>query len=328
VQKYYYVKRSNSYQRKKNPLPVFLSFVIVLFLLVSSVIYLFSSSSKVQSREVLAETAASVIILTPTAVPEKKYDNEMLADVVMNELEGSKASYSAVIKNFKTGQEFYLNEQRRYTAASLYKLWTMTRVFELIDEGELEVSKKLTADVKTLNSRFKISSDSAELSEGTISLTVGKALERMITISDNYSALLLTSTVKLSTIQPMLDKYGFVNTSINSKTPLPLTTASDVALFFEKLYKKELINTQRSEEMLELLKGQQIVRKLPRNLPDDVVIAHKTGELDGYSHDAGIVFTPSGDYLIVLMSKSTQPAQAEIRLANISQAVYEFFIKQ
>ena len=47
--------------------------------------------------------------------------------------------------------------------------------------------------------------------------------------------------------------------------------------------------------MLELLKAQTLNDKLPKYLPDQVIMAHKAGELDDVSHDAGIVYSPAGD---------------------------------
>ena len=66
---------------------------------------------------------------------------------------------------------------------------------------------------------------------------------------------------------------------------------------------------------------------MPKYLPSDTLIAHKTGELDSFSHDSGIVYTPNGNYIIVVMSDSTNPKGAEDRIANISKSVYDYFIE-
>ena len=76
-----------------------------------------------------------------------------------------------------------------------------------------------------------------------------------------------------------------------------------------------------------MLKDQRLNRKLPADLPSNTVIAHKTGELGMFSHDAGIIYTPKGDYIIVVLSKSDTPAAAEKRIADISKAVYDYFLK-
>ena len=77
--------------------------------------------------------------------------------------------------------------------------------------------------------------------------------------------------------------------------------------------------------MLQLLKIQKLNNKIPRYLPKDTVVAHKTGELDPFTHDAGIVYTPNGNYIIVVLSKSDDPDLAENRIADISKNVFNYF---
>ena len=57
-------------------------------------------------------------------------------------------------------------------------------------------------------------------------------------------------------------------------------------------------------------------------------MGHKTGELDGYKHDAGIVYAPKGDYVIVVMSNTKDPQTAVDVIAKISKAVYDHFEKE
>ena len=77
--------------------------------------------------------------------------------------------------------------------------------------------------------------------------------------------------------------------------------------------------------MLGFLKGQQLNDVLPKYLPENIVVAHKTGNIDAFDNDAGIVYGPKGDYIIVLLSESDNPAGAEDRMAQLSKAVYDYF---
>ena len=79
--------------------------------------------------------------------------------------------------------------------------------------------------------------------------------------------------------------------------------------------------------MTTLLKGQVLNEKIPKYLPPNTVFAHKTGELGQYSHDGGIVFANFGDYIIVVLSKSSSPKDANERIAEISKEVYKYFNK-
>ncbi len=248
----------------------------------------------------------------------------LMEGIVNDALKGTTGEYSVVIKNLNTNETYMLNENQTYKTASLYKLWVMAATYKQIDDGVLMKNTLLADNIEDLNSRFNIATDSAERSEGTVSMTIEEALVRMITYSDNYSALLLSSKVRLKNVSDFLKDKGLTQSQVG--TTLPTTTALDMALFYEKLYKNELASTQSTEEMLSLLKRQQIKRKLPMHLPIDVIIAHKTGELDQYTHDAGIVYTALGNYIIVVLSESANPKGAEERIADISKGVYSYFL--
>lgn len=250
-----------------------------------------------------------------------------LKEAVESSLEGTQGTYSVVIKNLNTGESYTRDGEREYEAGSLYKLWVMGEAFRQIEEGNLNEDDVLSQDIAILNEKFGIATDSAEQKEGQITLTVSEALNQMITISHNYAALLLTEKLKLSKVAAFLQSNGFNVSSVGTEGDVPVTTASDIALFFEKLYKGNLANSANSKKMMDLLLNQKLNNKLPKNLPDGVQIAHKTGELGFISHDAGIVFSSKGDYIIVVLSKSSNPKGANERIAKVSESVFNYFNK-
>ncbi len=251
--------------------------------------------------------------------------SESLKEKALEPLKETKGTYSIVIKNLKTGESFYQDEHRVYESGSLYKLWTMATVFQQLEKGTLKEDKELGSTIPALNQAFSIDPEYAELTEGSINMSVTTALKQMITISHNYAALLLTKEVKLSTVSTFLEDHSFKESKVGTNGNSPTTTAADIALFMEDLYYGRLGNPDSTKKMLDLLKEQQLKKKLPKYLPQEVEIAHKTGEIGMFSHDAGIVYTPKGDYIIVVLSETAIPAAAEDRIALISKAVYEFF---
>lgn len=249
-----------------------------------------------------------------------------LEGIVQKSLAGTQGTYGIAIRNFKTGESYYLNEGRIFEAGSLYKLWVMATVYQQIQEGKLTEDQVLSKDIATLNKKFNIDPDSAELTEGTVTLTVGNALNQMITISHNYAALLLAEKIRLSSVAAFLKENSFTQSQVGTYGDAPTTTPSNIALFFEKLYKGELANQQYTQAMLDLLKKQQLNNGLPKYLPDQQSqVANKTGDIGWFKHDAGIIFTNSGDYIIVVMSESDSPAGALERIALLSKAVFDYF---
>lgn len=326
----YYTKR---YQRPRRIKPfIFLLFLGSLFIVIF--FSLKSLTSKPSSENILsAKDQPSVERITPyptlapaTPTPNNIITNsESLGDAVQNALIGTRGSYGIVIKNLKTEENYSFNEHVKYYSASLYKLWVMAEVYRQIKNGTIKEDEILSEKYETLNSRFRIDPKDAEIKEGTLTLSVKDALNKMITISDNYSALLLALKVRLSNVASFLKVNGFTESAVGTSGAIPTTTAYDIALFFEKLYKSELIDEEYSSKMLALLKAQRLNDKIPKNLPDNVSIAHKTGELDEYTHDVGIVYAENGDYVIVVLSKSIDPDLAENRISNVSESVYNYF---
>lgn len=255
--------------------------------------------------------------------PAKNSNN--LENVVKNALQGTNGTYSVAIKNLKTNETYFLNEHKSYKAGSLYKLWIMAVAFKQIQDGILDETESLSDDIAELNKKFNIDEEGAELTEGEINFSVASALRQMITISHNYAALLLTEKVKLSKVREFIKEHNFNETIIGKD--LPTTTAFDTALFLEKLYKGELGGIENTQKMLGFLKEQTLNNKLPKYLPSEIVVAHKTGEIDFLTHDAGIIYSSRGDYIIVVMSESSFPADTEDVIAKISKSVFEYFTK-
>ena len=245
-----------------------------------------------------------------------------LKKVVEEQLKDAKGKYAVVVKDLKTGESFYLLEHEAFETASLYKIWVMAAVYEKIAKGEIKKNEVLTDDVTKLNETFHISTESAELTGGTVSFSVEEALNRMITISHNYAALLLSKKIRLAYVTDYLKNHNLSESFVGEP---PKSTANDIALFFEKLYRGGSGDQKTNQEMINLLKQQKLQNKLPKYLPKETVIAHKTGELGLFTHDAGIVFGKKTDYLITILSESNSPVGAEERIAKISRAAYDYF---
>lgn len=248
-----------------------------------------------------------------------------LALLLEEELTTKQGTYGVVIKHLKTGEEVLINERQQFETASLYKLWTMGTAYDQIQKGNLTKEEELKSEITTLNEKFNIATEEAELTEGEIEMTVEKAIEQMIIISHNYAALLLSDRIRISNMSTFLKTYGLIDSQTGSP---PQTTPYDMMLFFEQLYKGKVVSQVASKEMIALLKRQQINDRIPKYLPEDITVAHKTGELGEYKHDAGIVFTPAGDYIIVMLSQTEDQQTAAETMAELSKKVYDYFEKK
>lgn len=207
-----------------------------------------------------------------------------------------------VVKDLKTGETASSsNAGQTITSASLYKLFVAHGIYRLIDNGKLSLSSKVP---------------------GTGS-NVGDCLAAMITVSDNACGEAMEGMLGDSGYNQALAEYGFKGTRFDYPT---VTSASDVALLLERLYDSTLLSPNTSQQFIGLLKNQRINNRLPQGLPAGTTMAHKTGDVFGFVHDAGIVYGPKTDYLVVMMSGSwNKVTNAPPKFAELSQKLYTLF---
>lgn len=318
---YYLIRRRKRQQAKRKLTMLFGSLIllsVITFLIINT---LRLANSNASARIISPQISQPTMI--PSATPN--IDKKLLPNIVQNTLKETKGTYGIVIKNLKTGETYMENEHQIFEPGSLYKLWVMAATYEQVSQDKLKLDQTLSENVTTLNQKFNIDPEDAELKTGTITYTIENALTQMITISHNYAALILTAKLRLSYIAEFLQKNGFNESTVGTTGKPPSATPSDIGLFLEKLYQGKLANPEYTDKMIALLKQQKLNNKLPKYLPPNTEIAHKTGELGTFSHDVGIVYTPNGDYLIVIFSDSPTPAKAEEAIAKVSQAVYDYF---
>ena len=102
------------------------------------------------------------------------------------------------------------------------------------------------------------------------------------------------------------------------------TTADDFSHILELTYKGENVNKTYSNMMMDILKKQQVKGRLDLYLPEETVIAHKTGDLDSLEHDGGIVYLPDREYIIcVLTNKVKSNKDGREIIGSISKMVYD-----
>lgn len=245
-----------------------------------------------------------------------------LNNAVESVLKDSEGFFGIYIKNLANGKTYALNEHRTFDAASIYKVWVMGAVYEQVKSGRISEDDPITADIEKLNKNFNLSQDDAELKEGILDFSIGSAIEQMITISHNYAAFVLIEKINKDQIENFLQKYGLNETHLGD---LPKTTASDMGRLFEKIYQGEVVDAKYSQKMIAVLVRQQVGDRLPKYLPEGTKVAHKTGNLGFFENDAGIVYAPFGDYIIVILTETGNPPEAREKIAQISKAVFDYF---
>ena len=247
--------------------------------------------------------------------------------------------YSPETKNFSLlvrdlsfpNSQLLLQEDEEFPAASLVKLPILVVALKAVKE------KKFFFDDVVVIRKEDITSGSGILKGRKLptKVTFMKLLELMIARSDNTASNKVIDILGFDYINEEFKKMGLKGTVLRRKMMdfdsrakgiENYTTTSDLAKVLEMLYRKEFIGSQLSEIALSFLKEQRVNDRLPRYLPADIVVAHKTGLENGIVHDAGIVFTPKGNYIIcVLTKKFKNYSEAKKFIADISLLTYNLY---
>jgi beta-lactamase class A len=208
------------------------------------------------------------------------------------------------------------NADEHIITASLYKLGVLAEAERRVDSGDLHYGDVITILPEDIT-------EDGSFEAAYTELTLDQALEAMITISDNGAAQALWHLLGGENIDATLTKLGMPDFHVAyDSTEDNVATPRAIGTFFTLLAKKQLVSPAASDRMLARLGRQEINDRLPAALPDKVIVAHKTGNLAGITHDAGIIYTPSGPRVVVAMTWDSYQEEAVNFIANIGAIVY------
>lgn len=233
------------------------------------------------------------------------------------------------IKDLKTGRTFERNADQTFVSASLIKVPIMAAAFEAIQEGRI-----------ALNTRLRLKRHYRRDGSGRLKwartgsrFPISYLVHAMITQSDNTATAMMIDLLGYDALNRSFHNFGLEQTrisprgmSLSNRLDPSLenyTTPREMGAFLERMYKHELVNDGLSDLMLEIMKGATARSRLAEYLPDQFRLARKTGLLRGNCHDMGIIFTPSGDYVIcVLTRRNHNYREAKSMISSVGQTAY------
>lgn len=228
--------------------------------------------------------------------------------------------------NLVTGETVSCNENVPMVAASVIKLFVLLEAEARISEGTLDKNMPVT-----------IKRDHCEPSCGALTymhegltVTVEDLYTLMIILSDNTATNYLIDLLGMDAINRRIRDLGYTSTSLNrrlfdaERSAMGIEnyiTACETGDLLKRMAQGTLVNPAVSRDMIRILKNQQLNHKIPFFLSDDIEIAHKTGEDDGISHDAGIVFADQ-PFVVVFCGNETDVPAYERAMADISLELF------
>ena len=236
-----------------------------------------------------------------------------------------------VLKDFKTGRVWQKNSDDKFRSASLIKVPIAAALMEQLEEGNISLESSLKVSRKN---RVSGSGTLKWASNGT-KFHLDEVLFKMITESDNTATKMIVDEVGLDSISESLRHLGLYGTNvcknISNMTSRKIkddsfTTPGDIAGLFERIYAGTLVDKEKSDYLLGILKQTKSRNRLRAGLPDGWELGHKTGLLRSACHDAGIVFSPRGDYLLVVMTGNVPNyKRAKAFIASVGRTTYKYY---
>lgn len=223
-----------------------------------------------------------------------------------------------------------INADRLFPAASLAKLPILIEVVRQVESGRL-----------SWDTRYKVLETASVNNTGVLAdllpdlqPTLHDLAHLMIAISDNTAANMLLDLVSIEAINITMQQLGLTSTWLERRFidfdarkagRDNWTTAGDMALLLSYLCTGLLPDHER---LLSMLLCQNDHTILPAYWGEEVPFAHKTGELPGILHDAGILYPPNKIdtpfILVVMTSEMIDKPLTRYTLAHVGETIYNY----
>jgi beta-lactamase class A len=244
-------------------------------------------------------------------------------------IEGLDGHAGVLIQDALSGVLFSYNQSDRFSADSLIKLPMLLALYKLADSGELDLKSRMTVQEQFIvpgTGHIRHTGVNREFS-------IEELAYLMITASDNTATNMLIDVLGFETVNTFAADMGLKKTVLARKMQdfeslergidnvmLP----EDVALVYQAFLSSEYFAKSTSEKILKVLGEQELNNKIPAFLPETVTVMHKTGEIPGVEHDAGILQAGERQIVVVIMTNDLKDNMEGIRFCgDVAKEAYE-----
>jgi len=235
------------------------------------------------------------------------------------------------IEDLSNGHTLLLNADETFPTASTIKIAVLAELYRQAQQGKLKLTDAYTLQQSDLVGGSGISN---ALTPGTTKLTLRDVAALMISVSDNSMTNVLIDRVGFDNVNALLDSLNLTHTRLRRKM-MDIRAAAEgrenvaapreLMLLLEALYRGKVLNKQFTDDFFNLLSTPKS-SYIPRELPEDVRIANKPGELEGVRNDCGLIFTGNRPYILCAMSTYLRNERAAgDAISRISGETYRMF---
>jgi beta-lactamase class A len=239
------------------------------------------------------------------------------------------------ILDLSSRQQLLVRPDEIFPQASSIKIAVLAELYHQAQQAEHGTVGKATLKDRYVVRAADIVADSAilgGLTPGVSSLTNRDLATIMVAVSDNSATNVLIDRVGMDNVLHLTESLGLAHTQLRRKMMdlraaaqgrENISTPREMMELLEQLYQGKVIGPPLLDDFFNVLATSKD-SWIPRELPPDLKIANKPGELEGVRNDSGIVFLKNRPYVICVMTTYLANERAgEEAIARISRLTFD-----
>ena len=208
-------------------------------------------------------------------------------------------------------------ETTSFKMASTFKLPVVLYLYTMAHEGKLSLTERLEYE----EGFYQEGAGSLRYEDPGGSYTLSDLANRAIRQSDNVAQAMLVSRLGR---QHILDFMATLGGSPLFKDGVVWDTTQDLVRYMRAANDFAGHDADLGGLLMSDLTHTESTDRIRAGTPDEIVVAHKIGNLLGVVNDVGLVRAPAGDYYLALMSTGVPNDEAGAAVEeHVAQMVYE-----
>jgi beta-lactamase class A len=235
------------------------------------------------------------------------------------------------IVDLTDGHKYLLHANDVFAQASSIKICVLAELYRQAQQGKLKLTDLYTVSAADL---VQDSDIMGGLTPGVTQITLRDLATMMVAVSDNSATNVLIDRVGMDKVNAFLKAQGLHETKLRRKMMdlkaaaegrENVSTPNEMLNLLQALYRGEILNKEMTADFFKVLSTHK-ESFIPRDLPDDLKIANKPGELEGVRNDSGVIFVDKRPYILCVMTAYLhRERDGEEAISNISLAAWRMF---
>jgi beta-lactamase class A len=246
----------------------------------------------------------------------KAKDTEAIRQDVVDLLKDKKGEFNVCYTDLITEDSFGIHPDTVLTGASMNKLPVVGYLYFLAGKKEIDLQETVVIQ----------KSDIQDYGTGVIryeepgkTYTLQYLAQLALQKSDNTAAHVLNIRLGEDNIQAFAFNLGMSATNMVEND----TSCRDIQTFFKKLFANKIAPEALTKEMMGYMENTDFEDRLPRFLPRNLHVYHKTGDGVNFIHDGGIISNGNTPFILVVTSSNlTDEEEAKVTIGKIAEKIF------